>query len=159
MLRCGYGLAKPSQARTFVQEVCDLLGHGSANQAVAMLLETAAQETHMGRYRDPTPNGAGRGLFQIDLVAFEDVQHRARDIDVFRVREAFGIDVRSVKHSDLDFSPLLAAIFCRLFYKLKPEPFPVTVIQRASYWKRHYNTFAGKGTEVDYVRNAETFMV
>lgn len=157
--RCGYGLVRPEQARTFVQDVCDVLGHGSTNQAVAMLLETAAQETHTGRYRDPTPNGAGRGLFQIDPIAFEDVQNRARDVHVQRVRDAFGFDVRHVEHNDLDASPLLATVFCRLFYMLKPEAFPQSVFGRADYWKRHYNTVAGSGAAEEYVRSAEMFRV
>lgn len=158
-LVCGYGLVRPEQARDYVTAICDLLGHGAGNNAVCMLLETAAQETQMGRFRDPTPNGAGRGLFQIDPIGFEDVQARARDGDVFRVRSAYSFDIREVRHNDLDASPLLSTVFCRLFYKLKPEPFPQTIFQRADYWKRHYNTVLGRGTPEEYVRNAEAWMV
>lgn len=154
---CGYGLVRPEQASEFVHAVCDVLGHGSNGKAVQMLLETAAQETHLGRYRDPTANGAGRGLFQCDRIAFIDVQKRARQADVDAVRAAFGFDVRTLEHVQLDSSPLLAAVFCRLFYKLIPDLFPAHLPGRAAYWKRFYNTFDGKGTSEEYMRNAQRY--
>ena len=154
---CGYGLVSPSQAREYAQAVCDVLGHGSRGGAVVMLLETAAQETHLGRYRDPTADGAGRGLCQCDLVAFVDVIRRARPADVLAVKTAFGINLAQVEHDDLDFSPLLAMIVCRLFYKLNPEPFPLDLAGRAAYWKKYYNTYLGKGTVTEYIENVSRF--
>lgn len=155
---CGYGLVVPAQAIEYVVAVCDLLGHGENGCAVQLLLETAAQETHLGRYRDPTPSGAGRGLFQCDTISFTDVQQRARRVDVDAVRQRFGLDIAEVQHCELDSSPLLAAIFCRLHYKFFPEAIPVTVEQRGSYWKRLYNTTSGRGTVADYVRNASRYI-
>lgn len=156
---CYYGLAKPAHVRDYARRVCDALGRGVANQAIAMLVETAAQETHCGRYRDPTPNGAGRGLTQIDLIAFQDVQRRTRPKDAMAVQEWFGVDIQRVRHDDLDFSPMLAMIWCRLFYKLIPEPFPDTVEGRALYYKKYYNTSLGKATPNEYVDNAKEFGV
>lgn len=155
---CGYGLALPEQAIEYSVSVCDLLGHGSNGAGVQLLLETAAQETHLGRYRDPTPDGAGRGLFQCDPIAFVDVQARVRRSDLEAVRARFGFDLTRVQHGALDSSPLLAAIFCRLHYKLRPEPIPDTLEGRAEYWKRFYNTAAGRGTPAEYVRNARKFI-
>lgn len=155
---CGYGLLLPAEASAYAAAVCDVLGHGSSGNAVTMLLETAAQETHLGIYRDPTPNGAGRGICQCDLIAFDDIKHRAREADVDAVRKVFGIDLRNTVHAQLDYSPLLAFIFCRLFYKLIPELFPATVAGRADYWKRYYNTAQGKGTVEEYIHNAQRFL-
>lgn len=154
---CGYGLASPDAAPALVVAVCDVLGHGINNVATAMLLETAAQETHLGRFLDPTPNGAGRGLCQIDEIAFQDVIARTRDVDVYVVQKYFGVDVRGIEHRHLDYSPLLSFVLCRLFYKLIPEPFPLDLPGRASYWKRHYNTHMGKGTVGEYIKNAQRF--
>lgn len=156
-MTCYYGLANPLQLREFVLVVCDALGHGSNNTAVQMMMETAAQETHGGRYRDPTPNGAGRGAFQIDKIPFYDVRARTREADIQRIHEEFGIDLRSVEHEQLDHSPMLAAIFCRLFYKLIPDPFPKTVEARSEYWKARYNTRLGKGTVEEYLENAKRY--
>lgn len=155
---CGYGLVVPAQAIEYAIAVCDVLGNGENGAAVQLLLETAAQETHLGRYRDPTPNGAGRGLFQCDLIAFQDVQQRARVHDLTAVRSRFGFDITRVEHSALDSSPLLAAVFCRLHYKRVVELIPATLEGRADYWKAFYNTAAGKGTAAEYVRNALKFV-
>jgi hypothetical protein len=152
---CGYGLAHPAQLQLIVQAVCDCLGHGSRGMAVTMLMETAAQETRLGMYGDPTPDGAGRGVFQVDEIAFLDVQARARLSDVNVIARTFGVDIRRVSHEQLDFSPLLSAIFARLFYKLIPEPFPLDLAGRAAYWKKYYNTISGRGTIQEFINHAQ----
>ncbi|MBB04075.1 MAG: hypothetical protein CML03_00885 [Pseudooceanicola sp.] len=152
-----YGLAKPSHTWDYARMVCDCLGHGDNRTAMAMLIETAAQETHCGQYRDPTPGGAGRGLCQIDQIAFEDIQRRTREANVGKVFERFNVNIQEVEHSALDNSPLLSMIFCRLFYMLIPEPFPIHVEGRAAYWKRYYNTSCGAGTEAEYIENAKRY--
>lgn len=157
-MQCGYGLVHPEQAREYAEAVCELLGQGGGN-ALDMLLDTAAAETQTGRYRDPTPKGAGRGLYQCDYIAFIDVQRRARISDVVKVVEEFGVDIRKAHHAELDVSPLLATVFCRLFYKLIPESFPDTVVKRADYWKRHYNTVMGKGTIEGYLDKVAQYKV
>lgn len=157
MARCFYGLAKKSHLRDIVVEVCNVLGHGANACAVDLMLETAAQETHCGQFRDPTPNGAGRGIFQIDPIAFNDICQRARSADVNAVFINFGIDIKTLRHDALDYSPLASAIFCRLFYKLKPEAIPSDLVGRAAYWKKHYNTVLGKGSVGEYVNNASLY--
>jgi hypothetical protein len=115
MARCFYGLAKKSHLRDIVVEVCNVLGHGANACAVDLLLETAAQETHCGQLRDPTPHGAGRSIFQIDKETFYDVRARARASDVQMIIDNFGIDIRCCEWEHIDYSPLLAAIFAVCF--------------------------------------------
>lgn len=151
-----YGLACPEHVWLYARRVCDVLGNGANATAINMLVETAAQETHGGRYRDPTAK-AGRGLCQIDLIGFKDVQARTRDDNAQAVLEAFNVDVRTVQHCELDHSPMLSMIFCRLFYILIPDLFPRDVVGRAHYWKRFYNTRLGHGTPQKYVENAKRY--
>jgi len=155
---CGYGLVHSSQAREFAVAVCDVLGHGGNAVAVRLLLETAAQETHVGQFRDPSPDGAGRGLCQVDAIAFVDVIQRTPEKDFALIKAAFGIDMRQVDHDDLDFSPLLSFIVCRLFYKRIPEAIPAAIDARGAYWKKYYNTYLGKGSVGEYVDNALRFL-
>ena len=157
MARCFYGLARKSHLRETVVEVCNALGHGANACAVDLMLETAAQETHCGQLRDSTPKGAGRGIFQIDPIAFNDICQRARSTDVSMVFNQFGVDIRLVRHDALDHSPLLSAVFCRLFYKLIPEPIPATLLERAAYWKKYYNTHLGDGSVGAYINNASIY--
>lgn len=140
--------------REIIYAVCDVLGHGAGNKATMLMLETAAQETRCGTYKDPTPYGAGAGVFQCDLIAFQDIQQRCPVSAYRKVSDAFGIDIKKAKHEQLLYSPLLGAIFCRLHYLLRNEPIPQDEVGRAEYWKKHYNTRAGKGTVQEYLANA-----
>jgi hypothetical protein len=149
-----YGLTSFQMLQEAVYVVCDVLGHGSGNKAPLLMLETAAQETRCGTFKDPTPYGAGRGVFQLDLIAFEDISFRCPPKAYRLIKDEFGIDIRKCQHSQVDSSPLLAAIFCRIFYLLIPAQIPQTVEERAEYWKRYYNTVAGKGTALEYIANA-----
>ena len=119
-----------------------------------MLLETACAETALGKYADPTPNGAGHGLCQFDQIGFDDVKARTRQKDKNLIYVGFGYDINNCQLSDLDNDPLLSFIFCRLKFKLRPEPIPKTVEGRARYWKQFYNTEAGKGTVEHYLESA-----
>lgn len=158
MSRVYYGLANQKHLRDCVVTVCSVLGYGgNGNFAVDLMMETAAQETQCGQYRDPTPRSAGRGLFQIDPIAFNDICQRARPSDIAQVFNNFAIDIKKIRHDALDFSPLLSAIFCRLFYKLIPEAIPSTVDGRAAYWKKYYNTVEGDGTVAKYLYNAKHY--
>lgn len=145
-LICGYGLVALVQVKHYAQAVCDVLGCGEQNAAVYLLCETAAAETGYGTYADPTPNGAGRGLYQCDEIAFKYIQARVRQADVSALKTAFDFDLRKVEWNDLNLSPLLATVFARLHYKLRPEAIPLTLASRAEFWKKFYNTSAGKGT-------------
>lgn len=158
-LVCGYGLVSPAQVKQFAQAVCDVLGRGEQNAAVYLLCETAAAETHYGTYRDSTPNGAGRGVCQCDEIPFKDVQQRTRQADVDAVKAAFDFDLRKVEWNDLNLSPLLAMVFARLHYKLKPEAIPLTLVGRAGYWKKYYNTVLGKGTPEEFIARVKPFQV
>ncbi len=158
-LLCGYGLVAPAQLKQFAQAVCDVLGRGDGNSAVYLLCETAAVETQYATYRDLTPNGAGRGVCQCDEIAFKDVQQRTRQADVDAVKAAFDFDLKKVQWDDLNLSPLLAFVFARLHYKLKPEAIPQTLRGRAEYWKKYYNTALGKGSVEEYIARVKPWQV
>lgn len=145
-----YGLTSALDAYHIAKRVCDALGHGKYRNAVNMLLETACVETDLGRFKDPTPNGAGAGLTQGDPIAIKDVVARTRTFDKWRIMMAFNINLNTLTSDDLKESPLHAFIFTRCFYKLIPEHFPRTLELRADYWKTHYNTEKGSGTREKY---------
>lgn len=149
-----YGLESKAQAFELARQVCDVLGHGENNRAVEMLLETAAAETGLGTFPDRTENN-GFGLCQNDRIGVEDIKKRAKERDRQRIIEHFGYDIRTVRPEELKEDPLLAFIFCRLHYKLIPNPIPSDLHNRATYWKWFYNTKAGKGTPEHYIKAAQ----
>lgn len=151
-----YGVLSLAYLRDAAYEVADCIGHGKNRMAAPMTLETCAAETQCGEYRDPTPNGAGRGVTQIDEETFYWLQKKyTKSAIAQRIYTRFGIDISRVKHEELDYNPLLALIWCRLRYWVVTEPIPETRAERAVYWKQHYNTVAGKGDVPHYLTAAE----
>lgn len=146
-----YGVVDPDHIHTLALAVCDALGHGKNHNALQLLKGTAAQETAYGSFRDPSEYGAGVGLCQCDPIAFRDVQARTRPAARKALQAQFDIDLDAVTHQELAFSPLLAMVWCRLHYKLVPELIPSTVPGLADYWKKYYNTSAGKGTPDEFI--------
>lgn len=154
-----YGLLTSLEALSWCRIICNHLGHGVNKKAIALLMETAMQETHLGQYADPTPNGAGMGLCQFDEIAFKDVKQRTRSKDIQKIQKYFGVHIMNVEHRDLKHSPMLSLLFCRLFYRLIPEEIPKTVEDRAKYWKKYYNTVKGKGNASEYIHNAKRIRI
>jgi hypothetical protein len=116
-------------------------------------METAAAETDMGNAVDKSW-GVGVGLMQFDPIGFDDVKARTNATIKRRVKEAFGVDIDRVTLGDLRWSPLLSVLFARLKYRLIPDPIPLSVIGRAEYWKKYYNSYAGAGTVQHYIEAA-----
>lgn len=146
-----YGLNSKRQAQNLALRVCRVLTTGFAFPATHLLLETACAETALGTYPDPTPNGAGHGLCQFDSVGFEDVKQRIRPKHKTLVAIELGYNIDQCVITDLDTDPLLSFIFCRVKYMLDPLPIPTDIKERAYYWKRLYNTTAGKGSIEHYL--------
>lgn len=151
-----YGLTRKTDLREIAFEVCECLGHGLHNSAFNLLLETAGAETHRGQIRDRT-EGAGTGLTQFDKLPFYDTKARVSQKDKERVKEYFDIDVDSIEWQDLRYNPLLALLFARLKYKKIPQAVPITIRERAEYWKQHYNSYLGKGTVNHYIKANEYY--
>ena len=153
MSKIYYGLVNIEHAFDIAKKIEEVLGGGE--NAIKLMLETAMQETRLGQFEDKTNYAAGTGLCQADKFPFEDRQQRIRQKDVDKMNEAFDVDWYLVEWRELEHAPLLSMLDCRITYKLRPEAIPDTVIGRAAYWKKFYNTIAGKGTEVEYIENAE----
>ena len=151
-----YGLAIGINIRLLVLEVCQILGNGSNNTAHLLLLETIAVETGMGTIVDNTPS-VGMGLCQFDKIGFDDVKERTSLRNKEKIYEHFGIDIDLVSFNDLRYNPLISVIFCRLKYILVPSAIPDTIQGRAFYWKRWYNSYAGKGSPEHYLKMNEVY--
>lgn len=152
-----YGLKSHQQALELASAVCAVLGHGMHGCAMHLLLETASAETQLGTYPDRY-DPEGFGLCQFDTIGFNGVKNRTRTKDKLLVSSHFGYDLDKVDARDLEDDPLLSLIFCRLKYRLRPEPIPADLTGRARYWKRFYNSSAGKGTPRHYMAAAQRWL-
>lgn len=150
-----YGLPDIQNITTICRRVVIVIGGGE--NAYRLLVETAAAETLYGTLRDPTPHGAGAGLFQCDPIGLIDTVDRTPANIHELVRKEFGVDLKRFSHHSLNTSPLVAAIVARLHYRLRPGAIPSTVRERGEYWKKWYNTAAGKGTVDQYVSKVQQY--
>jgi len=146
-----YGLINKLYLKECVEKVCDCLGYGANKNADELLLETAGAETLHGDAIDGTI-GAGMGITQIDEIPFGDIQNRVKESDKSKVKDILGIDIDLVGWEHLRYNPLLCVLFTRLKYKKIPEVIPNSMQGRAEYWKKYYNTVAGKGTVEHYLK-------
>ena len=110
--------------------------------------------THLLTYRQ----GYHGGIWQVDLTGFRDTQDTTSHpelVSKFReIQGRFNIDWRSVQWEDLR-KPLYSGLAARLFLSNVAESIPLAsdVAGQASYWKRHYNTESGAGTEAGFIED------
>lgn len=145
-----YGLVSINHLSDIAESICECLGYGSNKTAPALLIETAGAETHFGTYKDTTLF-AGMGITQFDALPFQDVKDRVSLKDKKKIKDHFDIDIDLVEWEHLRYNPLLCFIFTRLKYKKIPDAIPDTLEDRARYWKKWYNSYAGKGTIEHYL--------
>jgi len=150
-----YGLSRQRQAFEMAKDVVIAFDGYARPESIALLIETAMQETQLGKYRDPT-DGAGRGITQFDKMPLEDCIQRAKQSEADIALEKFGVDIYKIDHDDLDYAPLVSFIMTRIKYKRIPDAIPKTIEGRAEYWKKHYNSILGKGTVEEYIHNAQS---
>lgn len=121
--------------------------------AVELLLGTALQESRL-QYLKQLGTGPALGLFQMEPATHDDIwtnylayrpELAARVARLAHVRNAGALA------TDL----LYAAAMCRVFYRRIKDPLPAAgdVPGQAAYWKEHYNTYLGAGTEDEYIEN------
>lgn len=148
-----YGLVNQRQLVDYAVAVCDVIGH-STGFAVHMCVETCAAETLLGSFRDPTVYSAGTGVAQVDRSTFDWLKDAYDDHRHGKaIAEKFGIHLKKVRYEELETSPLLAMIFCRLRYYAAKGSIPETREGRALYWKKWYNSYDpnAKGTPEGYI--------
>lgn len=120
-------------------------------EAVELLMLTAAHESHLGRYLhqvglSPVQGGAC-GVYQMEPKTHDDVQER-------RVVERYPFvplsDFRRMVW-DLQYATWMA----RIYYLQFPESIPPAneIAELAHYYKKYWNTPAGKARHWDIVGN------
>ena len=146
-----YGVVNKQHIFDSVDAVCTSLGNGKHNAAHKLVLGTIATETNFSEYKDPTPFRAGSGLCQFDFVGYQEVIVRTKERHKKKILNDFDIVINKVTYEMLEYNPLLSIIFCRLFYKLIPDEIRDDLYSMSHYWKKYYNTIAGKGTQEKFV--------
>lgn len=132
-----------------------------SDSAVNLLLGTMAQESHFGTYIKQLGRGPALGVYQMEPNTHTDIVNNFisyRQSIQRVIGEKLGYDL--LDHKKLVWDLRYATMFCRLHYYRKPESLPLydNVPALASYWKRHYNTHLGKGTEEEFIENFNRYI-
>lgn len=141
---------------TLIRRVTNAQGLGS-KKATVLLLGTAAQESAFGLYPCQFGGGPGQGPFQMEEATAKDIWLRYlafRPHRRARLHNVCGISSYSDNRAML-CNLKYAISMARIHYRRVPEPFPDAdnISGMAKYWKEHWNTYRGKGTVEQYIKN------
>lgn len=127
--------------------------------AVKLLLGTAAQESAFGTYLRQVGGGPALGVFQMEPDTERDIWK-----NYLAYREDLAETVWQIAGAAYDVGSSVDALEANLSYQIAmarihylriKEPLPPhdDVNGMARYWKRHYNTLKGAGSEQEFVEN------
>lgn len=139
--------------KALITSVLKELGLHSDN-AVNLLMGTAAQESHLGKYRKQIGGGPALGIFQMEPATFNDIVK-----NYLRFKPGLTVKIEGVARvcrfhaEDIENNDLLAICMARVHYLRVSEAIPSDVEGMARYWKKYYNTPLGKGTVEEFISN------
>lgn len=128
-----------------------------------LVIGTAAQESQLGTYVRQLGGGPALGIFQMEPATHRDIwdnylryQPDIRELMMMNYIPA----TTEPEANDLIGNLSYAAAMCRIHYRRVSEKLPAAddYSGLASYWKRHYNTVRGKGTEADFLANYRRYV-
>jgi hypothetical protein len=124
-----------------------------------LVMGTAAQESRF-QYLEQL-RGPAIGLFQMEPATFQHLWKNVIPRYPRIMRGLQGMTVNSPAPTEMAWNLRFAAAMCRVHYYAKPDPLPLTSDPRelGLYWKRHYNTFLGKGTVDEFVDNYKRYVL
>lgn len=153
---------KPSNLRRLIREVLEPAGLYSRN-AEELLVMTIAAESLGGQYIYQT-KGPARGIGQMEPATEEDllvnfIRYKSELREALKAYIQFNVDGTYVYRipDPLTYSLAYQILMTRIFYLRKPGAIPPHTDTKAlaAYWKKHYNTYLGKGdplvAEVKYL--------
>lgn len=130
-------------------------------EAERLLLGTACVESDCGRYVKQLGGGPALGIYQMEPKTHDDIwnnylQHRAtlmQKVNYWRERWGNGLGPE-----EMVGNLYYATAMSRIHYLRVPETIPEYLSAQAAYWKRWYNTAAGKGTAHAYMNSWNRFV-
>jgi hypothetical protein len=152
----------PKQFRALIQDTLNMFGQKAnsssfnSDSAVELLMLTAAQETHLGKYLKQV-KGPALGVYQMEPNTYNDIWanyicYRQNLLDALNALYASSdLEWRLRMRGDLVYQTIMS----RIFYMRVPEALPSVdePMGLAYYWKKYYNTKYGKGTPEEAYKN------
>ena len=147
----------PTQFRMFIIRA-PLQAHnlGPSQAAEELLLMTAAQETHLGRWVKQEGGGPAVGVYQMEPATFRDNLAWARGNFVTKaIFTDYDDPEMMVWHWDF------ATVMARVHYLRVREALPAWDDRKglAEYYKKYWNTYLGKATVPEAMANYERYVI
>jgi len=129
--------------------------------AEILLLGTAAQESNLLRFWHQV-KGPALGLYQMEPATLDDLYKNFLSYHTVHSQMLSRFIVNTMdKHEQLVWNVGYATAACRLQYYRQPQALPpetdLTAI--AVYWKKYWNTIAGRGTVKEFLVSYDHFVV
>jgi len=125
--------------------------------AEELVLGTALQESRL-IYIKQLGRGPALGVFQMEPATHDDIWK-----NYLKYKTDLAKNVGKLSHAvnsrSLITDLLYAAAMTRVHYLRVPEPLPAEgdFEGQAAYWKDHYNTYLGAGTEEEYLESWHSY--
>ncbi len=156
-----------TQLRALVKQTISFLGlHSQA--AEDLIMGTMAQESRLGTYIKQLGKGPALGLVQMEPATHDDIwtNFLAYKKPLSALMWTLSLDNGMFTSSKIPDSAQLmgnmyyAIAMCRIHYFRKSDPLPTAgdIAGYAAYWKKHYNTPQGKGTEAEFIANYKKYV-
>jgi len=131
-----------------------------SDEAHMLLCGTCAQESAFGKYRRQIGGGPALGIFQMEPGTFDDIvinfmEYKPQLADcIMDLADVYDFDSKLLEVNDI-----LSTCFARVHYFRVKEKIPSDLPGQAEYWKKHYNTYQGKGKVEDYIANYKRYVL
>ena len=147
------------QLRDLIKRVLVALDLHSES-AENLLMGTAAQESGLGEYIRQIGNGPALGIFQMEPNTFRDIVQNYLQYKPELAKLVMSVSgVNALRSEYLEYNLALSICMCRVHYLRVSEKMPDNLTGWAKYWKEHYNTRLGKGTEAEFIRNFKNYVL
>ena len=153
---------KPKQLRGLITDVLMYLDLYSED-AVELLMLTAAQESHCGTYIKQV-RGPALGIFQCEPATAQDIYDNYLTFkpDLESLIDSVSLlDQTASEQFDLKANLVYQIAMARIHYLRISEKLPSkdNIKAMAQYWKKYYNTYKGKGTVEEAIFNYKKYAI
>jgi hypothetical protein len=155
----------PIEFLELADDVCDWLGINSKN-ARHLLLNTCAQESHLGEYRRQigmTGDNGAFGIMQIEL-ATEKLVREYLFKNYYKIytklTQLYDKNYKGIDENLTGNDEYSVAIARCLYYSIKyPLPKWDDIEGQANYWNDYYNRNPDKGTPEEFIKSYENYVL
>lgn len=143
-----------------------------SSSAEILIIGTGIEESNLrylyqkgkGIDNNPYNDGLGKGLYQMETATHDDIWTNYLMFQpnlAVRVRRFMALPQKEKPDANqLIWNLAYATLLCRMHYLRVPEPLPKESDLEgiARYWKKHYNTEKGKGSEEKFILDYKMWM-